>query len=415
MSRRMTAVDAQTYWMSAKVPNDQFLLFAFDGMPANVKRAVEELGSRAAACDELRLRVQDDGALRYPRWVAGGIAPEQFVVRALDDDSWQGCLDAVARLADEQLDLRRMAWRVHVFADVSDVPNIAVPAAVVVVQVSHALGDGRRSAALAGALLGRGPSVQAVTVQPTGSLVRRGVAAARTHRQLVRGTEAGLLPPPGEPRPALSTNARPDGLRRVRTLIRHRTQLRGPTVTASVLAAVSDALAGYLRDRGEDTTHLGAEVPIAKPSVPQAHNHFRNVSVSLHAELPRDQRYDAIVNELAGHRRRGEHPAMAAASRAFAAVPAPLLRWGVTQFDADVRSPTVTGNTVVSSVNRGAADLYFGEARVALTAGYPALSPLMSLTHGVHGIGDAIAISVHAAESAVDIDDYRDRLNAALS
>ena len=96
-------------------------------------------------------------------------------------------------------------------------------------------------------------------------------------------------------------------------------------------------------------------------------------------------------------------------------MPAPLLRWGVTQFDADVRSPTVTGNTVVSSVNRGAADLYFGEARVALTAGYPALSPLMSLTHGVHGIGDAIAISVHAAESAVDIDDYRDRLDAALS
>ena len=39
----------------------------------------------------------------------------------------------------------------------------------------------------------------------------------------------------------------------------------------------------------------------------------------------------------------------------------------------------------------------------------------MSLTHGVHGIGDAIAISVHAAESAVDIDDYRDRLDAALS
>jgi hypothetical protein len=96
-------------------------------------------------------------------------------------------------------------------------------------------------------------------------------------------------------------------------------------------------------------------------------------------------------------------------------VPGPLLRWGVAQFDPGVRSAMVTGNTVVSSVNRGAADLHFGGCRVILTAGYPALSPMMGLTHGVHGIGDTIAVSVHAAESAVDdIDDYLERLDAAL-
>jgi hypothetical protein len=92
-----------------------------------------------------------------------------------------------------------------------------------------------------------------------------------------------------------------------------------------------------------------------------------------------------------------------------------LLRWGVAQFDPDVRSVRVAGNTVVSSVNRGAADLSFGDARVALTAGYPALSPMMGLTHGVHGIGDTVAISVHAAESAIgDIDAYLELLDAAL-
>jgi hypothetical protein len=75
----------------------------------------------------------------------------------------------------------------------------------------------------------------------------------------------------------------------------------------------------------------------------------------------------------------------------------------------------VTGNTVVSSVNRGPADLRFGDATVAVTAGYPALSPMMGLTHGVHGIGDTVAISVHAAESAIgDIDAYVARLDAAL-
>jgi hypothetical protein len=106
---------------------------------------------------------------------------------------------------------------------------------------------------------------------------------------------------------------------------------------------------------------------------------------------------------------------MSSASRAFAAVPAPLLRWGVAQFDPALRSPTATGNTVVSSVNRGAADLSFGDAPVVVTAGYPAFSPMMGLTHGVHGIGDTVAVSVHAAESAVgDIDAYVRRLDAAL-
>jgi len=74
------------------------------------------------------------------------------------------------------------------------------------------------------------------------------------------------------------------------------------------------------------------------------------------------------------------------------------------------------GNTVVSSVNRGPADLTFGGRPVVMTAGYPALSPMMGLTHGVHGIGDTIAISVHTAESALaDIGEYVDRLSAALA
>ena len=106
---------------------------------------------------------------------------------------------------------------------------------------------------------------------------------------------------------------------------------------------------------------------------------------------------------------------MRAQDMAFAAMPAALLRWGVAQFDPDVRSPTVTGNTVVSSVNRGARDLRFGDARVLATAGFPGLSPMMGLTHGVHGIGDTIAVSVHAAESAIgDIDAYIERLEREL-
>ena len=154
---------------------------------------------------------------------------------------------------------------------------------------------------------------------------------------------------------------------------------------------------------------------MAKTGVREAHNQFGNVGVGLYPELGFGERADRIAEDLARRRRRAAHPAMRAESRASAAVPAPLLRWGVAQFDPEARSPTATGNTVVSSVNRGAADLSFGGAPVVLTAGYPGLSPMMGLTHGVHGIGDTIAISVHAAESAIgDVDAYVARLAAAL-
>ena len=84
------------------------------------------------------------------------------------------------------------------------------------------------------------------------------------------------------------------------------------------------------------------------------------------------------------------------------------------RFDPAARSSTVTGHTVVSSINRGPADLNFGGRPVILTAGYPALSPMMALTHGVHGIGSTIAFSVHADATVIDVDDYIGRLHEAL-
>ena len=413
---RLSAVDAQMYWMSAKIPNDQFLLYGFAGVPVDFEQALDEVRARARGRAELRLRVDDRSVFGYPSWVTGEVREDQIVVHDLSGGTWADCLTATAGLSEQQLDASLAAWRLHIFGSVEALLPKA-SGTVAVLQVSHALGDGIRASALAAYLFGRVGAVPGPAPSPlrVATLPWRAATAARTHRQLIRDTEAGFVPPPADLRPALRSNARPAGIRSLRTLIRDRGDMPGPTVTVGVLAAVSAALAAHLRDLGDDPAMLGAEVPMAKAGPRQANNHFGNVAVGLYPDLEFSERTTRIAADLACRRRRAQHPAMLAASKAFAAVPAPLLRWGVRQFDPDARSATVIGNTVVSSVNRGAADLHFGGAQVVLTAGCPSLSPMMGLTHGVHGIGDTIAVSVHAAESAIgDVDAYLNRLDAAL-
>ncbi|MDD7811117.1 DUF1298 domain-containing protein [Mycobacterium sp. CSUR Q5927] len=408
---RMTAVDAQFYWMSAKIPSDQFLLYAFAGVPADLDAAVQALLDRARQSPALTMRVEDAGSLGYPRWVPAFDHIGTVRHRA-PEDSWAGCLDAVVRLSDDQLDVRAAPWRLHVFAPVHGIPGHRGAGTVAVLQVAHALADGARASALAAWLFGRAAPVTAVGTPARGFLPWRAVVAARAHRSRVRDTAAGLLPPAVGDRPPLATNNRPAGARAVRTLVRHRAELSGPTVTVAVLSAVSAALSEYL---DEPCDALGAEVPMAKTGIRLAHNHFGNIAVGLYPRSDREARCERIAADLAGGRLRAKHPATAAADRAFAATPAALLRWGIGKFDPQTRPVRVTGNTVVSSVYRGAADLRFGTAPVLLTAGFPALSPAMGLTHGVHGIGDTVVISVHAAESAIsEIDGYLRLLDASL-
>lgn len=409
--QRMAAVDAQFYWMSAKIPNDEFLLYAYGGEPADLDAAVSQVVRRARACPELGLVAEEGGPLTYPRWVRAPVDAGRVTRHELPDNGWAGCLDAVAGLAGHQLDIREKPRQLHVFTSVSGIPGVQGRGIVAVLQAAHALADGARASAMAAWLFGRQDPVPAVRTR-AGFLPWRGVLAARAHRRFVRDTAGGSLAPGLGSRPLLATNSAPGGTRMMRTVVRRRGQLNGPTVTVAALSAISTALSDVL---GESAASLAAEVPMAKPGVPLGFNHFGNIVVGLYPALGHDERVQRIAADLANGRRRFEHPATRASDAAFAAVPAVLLRWGVSQFDVEARPEQVSGNTVVSSVHRGAADLSFGDVPVVLTAGYPALSPVMGLTHGVHGIGDTIAISVHAAESAMpDIDGYLRRLEAAL-
>ncbi len=412
----MAAVDAQFYWMSAKVPSDEFLLYAFDGEPADLEDAIEQVCRRARACPALNMRVEDGSALTYPRWVPAGVGPEHVVCHNVADQSWDGFLAALVGLDGDQLDLRRLAWRLHVFTPLLGIPGARGPGTVAVVQLAHALADGVRATAMAAWLFGRAVPVPEVKPPRVGFLPWRSVDAARTHRRLIRDTRAGLLTPGVGLRRPLAINDGTGGTRSMRSLVRRRSQLAGATVTIAVLAAVSEALSHLLGDAADS---LAAEVPMAKSGAPHGHNHFGNITVGLYPELDRETRIERIAADLGNGRRRFEHPATASADRAFASVPAPLLHWGVSKFDPDARPAQVAGNTVVSSIYTGAADLSFGNAGVLLAAVHANLSSLMGLTHGVHGIGDTVAIIVHAAESAFSglnagLDDYLQLLDAAL-
>lgn len=415
-ARRLTAVDAQTYWMSDSVPSDQFLIYAFRGGITDLDEALRAVRDRARACDTLRLRIEDSGFWTYPVWAPREVGADQFVVHDLPDPTWTSCLNAVTALDDDQLDARVLGWRLHVFPNIKGLPEGTAEGTVAVLQISHALADGIRAAELAAQLFGRDGDVSIAVARARPAAVPvLAVRAVRTHRRLVRDTDSGLVPSQAHSRPLLYTNRRPEGQRHLRTVACERRRVSRPTVTVGVLAAISTALAAHLRELGDDPSQLGAEVPMAKSGPRRSNNHYGNVGVGLYPDAEIGQRLRLIAADLAARRRRAAHPAMRAEAAAFAAVPAPLLRWGVRQFDPTVRWDTAIGNTVVSSVNRGRSDLRFGDAPVMLTAGHAGLSPMVGVTHGVHGIGDTVTVSVYAAESSIgDIDAYVGRLAAEL-
>ncbi|MDT5178103.1 MAG: hypothetical protein QOJ95_2301 [Mycobacterium sp.] len=418
---RLTPIDAQTFWLADKIPNDTFLLFAFAGVPTDVDRTLDDLVARARGCPDLSLRVDDRRRWSYPTWVRRDVDRSQFLVHDLEDRTWSACLAAVCALIDDQLDAADTAWRLHVFTHVLGVPGVDGPGTVAVLQISHALGGGGRTSAHATLMFGR-TGVEVAQIRPPSAspiaLPLAGFRAARAHRELLADVQAGAVPGQAGLRPLLRTNARPSGERSLRTVVRRRSELPGGTVTVAVLSAVSAALAGRLNALGDDASTLGAEVPMAKPPPRLAYNHFGNVGVGLHPDLGEEARIARIADDLAARRLRAEHPAMRAADLAFAVTPAPLLRWGMERFDADVRPAEVTGNTVVSSVNCGAADFTFGGAPVVLAAAFAGLSPMMGLTHVVVGVGDTVTIGVHAAESALGgpagMDEYVAGLESAL-
>ncbi|GAA1480858.1 wax ester/triacylglycerol synthase family O-acyltransferase [Gordonia sinesedis] len=449
---RMTAADAQSYWTSAAIPNDQFLLYCFaapDLSPKDMPAVANAALARAAAVDDLCLRVLDiPGHLDRPYWIAADVHDDQVVRHRVAD--WAECLNRLGHVMSDQLVPAHRCWRLHLFGPIDDAPGGDGPAVITVLQITHALGDGRRTSAIARALF--------TTDTDDSGADRDGADRARSTRSVahgipavsgavlgavrfpvdlattvVRGATAYRRARQAPPRPAdgvpLSTLNRPPGHDRVlRTLVLRADRLKpfGHNVTVGALTAISEALPEYLADpdrRYAVELTVGRQPPAARSAGfrrARPRNVFRNCAIDLHTgEADLASRAARIRDEIAAARAADDDPVRTSARAASAAAPPVLTHWGIRQFDPAVRPASVTGVTVVSSVNRGPADLELpgGSARgaVRFTAGYPALSPAQGLTHGVHGIGDTVAISVTTSAAVCpDVDRYVDLLSAAV-
>ncbi|SNS89676.1 WS/DGAT domain-containing protein [Rhodococcoides kyotonense] len=420
MRGRLHPTDAQTYWMSSAIPNDQFALFCFESS-CSAEDVAADLLDAARDIDELGVRIEDS-RIGYPRTVASPVSPDHVVGHGSPGE-WRSCLSTVSTLFTHQVDAHETLWRIHLFDRVTNAPRCGGPALVVVLQFSHALGDGRVVSALARKILGDREQ-RALSVPPRRRLnpaefVTRANRARQSERLLREDTAAGRVPPQAPGRPRTRVNSAPTGATSVRTVVRDRTEFaRGATtVTVGALTAVSVALSRYLALHGDAIpSELGAEVTMGKSGDRHARNHFRNAGVDLFPDIDDlRERAARIAASLDARRLRADHPAMEAQSRAAEMVPAVLLRWGIHQFDATAVPESVTGNTVVSSVARGPADLTLGGGPVRFTAGFPALSPVMGLTHGVHGIGDVVTIGITSSNSAVpDPDVYEQLMHEAV-
>lgn len=433
--------DVTMYWLSRRTPNDQFLLFCFAESTWENNRLRDALVQRCAAIPELRVRLcPDPTGLSYPVWGPAEPEPDQFVTHRLDRPHWSDLLAAVGRLLGAGVDAVRHPWRLHVFRGIRESPAPDPVVTVVVLQISHALVDGRGASRIARALFTDDPGAATAPgprpVSPArmavragrGALalpsdiartLRRGLAAGRARTELAELTAAGQVPPaaPGYPPGALNVPGAITG-HSVRMLVCRAVDFRMPgrSVTVVGLTAVSLALQRYLRERGAQAAALGAQVPMAIPPRPGVRNNYRSLGVDLAigADDP-VRRAAAIAADLAARRERAVHPLLAAQDAVTAVLPPLLLRRDVRNYPLDLVPERITGHTVVSSVDRGPADLRFGAAPVRFTGGFPALGTVMHLTHGIHGMGDTVTLSLHADPAVVpDLDDYAEHLRAAL-
>lgn len=279
---RLHPADARAYWMAAKIPSDQFLLYCFDQGPEDLDAEVLRLLERSACIEVLGRHITNAPArLDYPRWTAASPRTDAISIDR-KPHTWLECLDAIASAFDHQVDPRISVWHLHLYPNVIDAPGGAGPAVVAVLQLSHAAADGSLAAQTARDLLGThrlppvptyGPRSTAAEVASVSraaatlplhvaSMIRGGLRARRDADSLGHATDSGSIPPPAHSRALTVLDVAPTGRTSIRTIVLPKADLQssGTTVTTFAMTAISVALQRFLGGSSD----LAAEVTLAR-------------------------------------------------------------------------------------------------------------------------------------------------------
>lgn len=441
----LAPVDADMFWHSRHRVCDQFALYCFAAQPDSDRASVEsELRARSAAVDDLNVRIaRARGDLAFPRWVRrSGPVP---IIGHRGPIGWDDCTRLVAAALTEGLDPTVTASRIHLIGPVDGAPRTAGPAWVVVLQVAHALADGRGVADLARGLFGGAgdrPEPVVTGRPPNGVDVAIGAVAApirlaaglalglRAWHGAARGSGANAPTAPAAV-PATALNRAPGNRRRVDLMVFDKTRMRvhGHPVTVSVLARLAEPLRAYLvAAAGGGASSVAScaatvELTVGRPAAgpaDRARNNFHNITVDLRPDLPFGERAASIAAQISAAADRDRHAERAAQHRAAAVTPPVLRALAARLTHADKQGPgarpagLVAGALVVSSVNRGPSDVLLAGAPAVFTAGFPALSGVHLASVGVHGLGDTVTVSLTTDPDRVDADGLLRVLNAGL-
>lgn len=335
--------------------------------------------------------------------------------------SGTGIDDALARIAEQRLDLRRPPWEVRLLRDVlcGDTPRD-----VFVLKVHHCAADGIESANLGRMLLSEQlpePAPIAPTV-PRRSLARalsalpgqvirylRGVhRLGQLQRELAYEVASGRIVMPEQQRPRTLFNA-PVGcgrtvgsvsfsLTEARTV---RSRVPDTTVNDLMLATVSGALTRYLTS-SDIPPALATLVPkdVRAMGGTGGINQALPMIVDLHTtERDPEIRVAAIHASVQNERVRRGHPVIRESVDCAATIPPLLARLGM-WWEGRRRTtpigPVDRANTVVSNYMRELEPLALAEADVIEIRCVPLLAHDSGLAHMVASVNDVLTLTFTA-------------------
>nr|WP_296764428.1 wax ester/triacylglycerol synthase domain-containing protein [Rhodococcus sp. (in: high G+C Gram-positive bacteria)] len=424
---RLDVIDASFHYASKRVSRDQYVLLAFDcgaGAVPTFEEISEFVAERADRIPELGKRIREiPGNMDFPRWIADD-EPKSSRIVEIAADSWEEVQRSLGVMAQDPVDTRDAAWRVHVARGVDGVPHAGGRAIVVVFQVSHALADGSGASRLARLLFSTAPieagdvsgrlfdprlrlpvALGAALALPY-RLVHSRVAARRARRDFARARGAAPLDR-DTPRAGIMGNADPTRARAVHVIpctprLFDSTPL---SVTSIALTATGLATARYLDSVGESVPDtLNSLVPMALPEDVRwpAVNRLVNGTVELHQEIgDLAERAARIRASLRDSRTATTDPLLLNWITAENLIPAPIFitahRRRSRQAPSVHAVPTsVLSNVTVVSVDRGPSGLELCGTPALFSGGFPMLGPTRSVSHGFYGLGDTVTVCVTA-------------------